>query len=128
MKITPLRIGIGLAGAGSFLIIAYSLVAAPGSQSPFKLLDRFFPPAIAKAKVDTIRDDKIKAEAKAAKAKADAESKAKAEKAKARFWFFGGIGLRIGFCLCKFLCVTHSVWKYKIYLGWAMYVVLWCVF
>lgn len=83
MKITPLRIGIGLAGAGSFLIIAYSLVAAPGSQSPFKFLDRFSPPAIAKAKVDTIRDDKIKAEAKAAKAKADAESKAKAEKAKA---------------------------------------------
>jgi hypothetical protein len=79
IKITPLRIGIGLAGVSSFAIVVFSLVAAPGSQSPFKFTDRFFPPAIAKAKVDKIRDDKIKEQAKAAKAKADAEAKLKKE-------------------------------------------------
>ena len=84
IKITPLRIGIGLTGSASAAIILFSLVAAPGSQSPFKFLDRFYPPAIAKKKVDTVRDDKIKAEAKAAKDKAAAEGAAKkaaAEKA-----------------------------------------------
>merc|ERR1712204_20382 len=59
IKITPLRIGIGLAGAGSAVIVAYSLIAAPGSQSPFKFTDRFYPPAIAKAKVDKVASDKI---------------------------------------------------------------------
>merc|ERR1711892_266117 len=51
IKITPLRIAIGLTGSAS--------------------------PAIAKKKVDTLRDDKIKAEAKAAKDKATAEAAAK---------------------------------------------------
>jgi len=77
IKITPLRIGIGLTGSASAAIILFSLVAAPGSQSPFKFLDRFYPPAIAKKKVDTVRDDKIKAEAKAAKDKAATEGAAK---------------------------------------------------
>merc|ERR1711935_929902 len=78
IKITPLRIGIGLAGAGSAVIVAYSLIAAPGSQSPFKFTDRFYPPAIAKAKVDKVASDKIAAKEKAAKE----EAKAKAEKEK----------------------------------------------
>merc|ERR1711865_1133618 len=82
IKITPLRIAIGLTGSAS--VILFSLIAAPGSQSPFAFTDRFFPPAIAKKKVDTIREDKIKAEAKAAKDKATAEAatkKAAADKA-----------------------------------------------
>ena len=78
IKITPLRIGIGLAGAGSAVIVAYSLIAAPGSQSPFKFTDRFYPPAIAKAKVDKVASDQIAAKEKAAKE----EAKAKAEKEK----------------------------------------------
>ena len=77
IKITPLRIAIGLTGSASAAIILFSLIAAPGSQSPFAFTDRFFPPAIAKKKVDTLRDDKIKAEAKAAKEKATAEAAAK---------------------------------------------------
>merc|ERR1719491_1135945 len=84
IKITPLRIAIGLTGSASAAIILFSLIAAPGSQSPFAFTDRFFPPAIAKKKVDTAREDKIKAEAKAAKDKATAEAatkKAAADKA-----------------------------------------------
>ena len=84
IKITPLRIAIGLTGSASAAIILFSLIAAPGSQSPFAFTDRFFPPAIAKKKVDTIREDKIKAEAKVAKDKATAEAatkKAAADKA-----------------------------------------------
>merc|ERR1712021_277151 len=88
IKITPLRIGIGLAGAGSAVIVAYSLIAAPGSQSPFKFTDRFYPPAIAKAKVDKVASDKIAAKEKAAKEEAKAEKEkvtkaAEAEKEKA---------------------------------------------
>merc|ERR1712129_240031 len=85
IRITPLRIAIGLTGSASAAIILFSLIAAPGSQSPFAFTDRFFPPAIAKKKVDTLRDDKIKAEAKAtaeAAAKKAAADKA-AEVAKA---------------------------------------------
>jgi hypothetical protein len=86
IKITPLRIAIGLTGSASAAIVLFSLIAAPGSQSPFAFTDRFFPPAIAKKKVD----DKIKAvaaaEAKVAKDKAAAAAaadKAAAEKAAA---------------------------------------------
>merc|ERR1712153_254350 len=85
IKITPLRIGIGLAGAGSAVIVAYSLIAAPGSQSPFKFTDRFYPPAIAKAKVDKVASDKIAAKEKAAKEeeKEKVTKAAEAEKEKA---------------------------------------------
>ena len=86
IKITPLRIAIGLTGSASAANVLFSLIAAPGSQSPFAFTDRFFPPAIAKKKVD----DKIKAvaaaEAKVAKDKAAAAAaadKAAAEKAAA---------------------------------------------
>merc|ERR1719327_2427084 len=81
LKITPLRIGIGLAGLGAFTIIFLSLVLAPGSQSPFFFLDRFYPPAIAKKKVVDAEKARIKAEEdrKKAAAKAEAEAKAKAE-------------------------------------------------
>ena len=81
LKITPLRIGIGLAGLGAFAIIFLSLVLAPGSQSPFFFLDRFYPPAIAKKKVVDAEKARVKAEEdrKKAAAKAEAEAKAKAE-------------------------------------------------
>ena len=82
LKITPLRIGIGLAGIGAFTIIFLSLVLAPGSQSPFFFLDRFYPPAIAKKKVVDAEKARVKAEEdrKKAAAKAEAEA-AKAAKA-----------------------------------------------
>merc|ERR1719424_1647923 len=87
IKITPLRIAIGLTGSASAAIILFSLIAAPGSQSPFAFTDRFFPPAIAKKKVDTLRDDKIKAEdkatAEAAAKKAAADKAAEVAKAAA---------------------------------------------
>merc|ERR1712128_334944 len=83
IKITPLRIGIGLAGAGSAVIVAYSLIAAPGSQSPFKFTDRFYPPAIAKAKVDKVASDKIEAKEKAEKEKVTKAAEAEKEKAAA---------------------------------------------
>merc|ERR1712129_643274 len=83
IKITPLRIAIGLTGSASAAIILFSLIAAPGSQSPFAFTDRFFPPAIAKKKVDTLRDDKIKAEAKAEAAAKKAAADKAAEVAKA---------------------------------------------
>merc|ERR1711956_199376 len=83
IKITPLRIGIGLAGAGSAVIVAYSLIAAPGSQSPFKFTDRFYPPAIAKAKVDKVASDKIAAKDKAEKEKVTKAAEAEKEKAAA---------------------------------------------
>merc|ERR1712166_979153 len=78
IKITPLRIGIGLTGSASAAIILFSLVTAPGSQSPFKFLDRFYPPAIAKKKVDTVRAAK-----KAAAEKSAEMAKAAADKAAA---------------------------------------------
>ena len=76
-----------------FTIIFLSLVLAPGSQSPFFFLDRFYPPAIAKKKVvdaearikaeEDRKKAAAKAEAETAKAEAEAKAKAEAEAAKA---------------------------------------------
>ena len=80
-----MRLGIGAVGLGAFVILAFSVITAPGSKSPFAFLDRFYPPAVAQQKVDAekrrVAEEKKAAEK--AKAKAEAEAAAKAAEAEA---------------------------------------------
>lgn len=76
-------IALLFAGAPVVLVTGVILslfLLAPGTQTPFKFLDGFYPPRVAEVKMLQAKKEKADAEAKAA---ADAAKKAAEEKAKA---------------------------------------------
>jgi len=75
-----------LALAGAPLVLVTSIVLAffilaPGNQTPFKFLDRFYPVRVEELRLIDVKKDKIAADAKAAAAKAKAAEEAKAKAA-----------------------------------------------
>jgi hypothetical protein len=76
-----------LAGAPIVLLLSIILslfLLAPGTQTPFKFLDGFYPPRVEELKVIATKKEKFEAEQKAAAAKLKAEKERKEAEAAAK--------------------------------------------